>query len=108
MSSYKCYYKWINVNGETFPVEAGNLFEKIRGAAGGKVIDRVLDNPDKYTSWGSVLKWAVGLDYKRQCSPLSLVEECQGSALIGRDLHSVAPPALLCHKEPARASKAPN
>ena len=65
MSSYKCYYKWINVNGETFPVEAGNLFEKIRGAAGGSVIDRVLDNPDKIFSWCSVLKWAVGLDYKR-------------------------------------------
>ena len=29
------------------------------------------------------------------------------STLIGRELHSVAPPALLCHKEPARASKAP-
>ena len=42
-----------------------------------------------------------------QCSPLSLVEECRGFALIGRDVHSVAPPALLCHKEPARASKAP-
>ena len=34
-----------------------------------------------------------------QCSPLSLVEECRGLALIGRDLHSVA--------TPARASKAP-
>ena len=42
-----------------------------------------------------------------QCSPLSLVEECRGSALIGREDHGVAPPALLCHKEPARASKAP-
>ena len=42
-----------------------------------------------------------------QSSPLSLVEECRGSALIGREDHSVATPALLCHKEPARASKAP-
>ena len=42
-----------------------------------------------------------------QCSPLSLVEEYRGLALIGRELHSVATPALLCHKEPARASKAP-
>ena len=41
-----------------------------------------------------------------QCSPLSLVQECRASALIGRELHSVATPALLCHKEPARASKA--
>ena len=41
-----------------------------------------------------------------QCSPLSLVEESRGLALIGRELHSVATPALLCHKEPARASKA--
>ena len=40
-----------------------------------------------------------------QAGPLSLVEECRGSALIGRDLHSDATPALLCHKEPARASK---
>ena len=30
-----------------------------------------------------------------QCSPLSLVEECRGSTLIGRELHSVATPALL-------------
>ena len=29
------------------------------------------------------------------------------STLIDREVHSVAPPALLCHKEPARASKAP-
>ena len=36
-----------------------------------------------------------------QCSPLSLVEECRGLALIGREDHSVAPPALLFHKEPA-------
>ena len=43
-----------------------------------------------------------------QPGPLSLVEECRGSALIGRELHSVARPALLCHKEPARASKAPS
>ena len=35
-----------------------------------------------------------------QPGPLSLVEECRGSALIGRELHNVAPPALLCHKEP--------
>ena len=28
------------------------------------------------------------------------------STLIGREDHSVAPTALLCHKEPARASKA--
>ena len=38
---------------------------------------------------------------------LSLVEECRGLALIGRELHTDATPALLCHKEPARASKAP-
>ena len=44
----------------------------------------------------------------KQPGPLSLVEECRGSALIGRELHSVALPALLCHKEPARASKAPS
>ena len=34
----------------------------------------------------------------RQCSPLSLVEEGRGLALIGRELQSVATPALLCHK----------
>ena len=28
-----------------------------------------------------------------QCSPLSLVEECRGLALIGREVHSVATPA---------------
>ena len=37
-----------------------------------------------------------------QRGPLSLVKECQGLALIGRELHNVAVPALLCHKEPAR------
>ena len=37
-----------------------------------------------------------------QPGPLSLVEECRGSTLIGREDHSVALPALLCHKEPAR------
>ena len=47
------------------------------------------------------------LNFPDQCSPLSLVEECRGSTLIGREDHSVATPALLCHKEPARASKAP-
>ena len=31
------------------------------------------------------------------------IQECRG---IGREVHSVAMPALLCHKEPARASKA--
>ena len=36
-----------------------------------------------------------------QCAPLSLVEIQRGSALIGRELHSGATPALLCHKEPA-------
>ena len=38
---------------------------------------------------------------------LSLVELLHYCPLIGRELHSVATPALLCHKEPARASKAP-
>ena len=34
----------------------------------------------------------------------SLVEECRGLTLIGREVHSVAPPALLiCHNEPAWA-----
>ena len=45
----------------------------------------------------------------RQCSPLPLVELQRASALIGRELQSVATPGLLCHKELARASnsKAP-
>ena len=43
----------------------------------------------------------------RQCSPLSLVEEYRGLALIGREDHSDAPPALLCHKEPARRIQSP-
>ena len=38
----------------------------------------------------------------RQCSPLSLVEECRGLTLIGRKDHSVATQTLLCHKEPTR------
>ena len=42
-----------------------------------------------------------------QPGPLSLVEECRGLALIGRELHSVAAPALLCHKEPARRIQSP-
>ena len=43
-----------------------------------------------------------------QRGPLSLVEECRGLALIGRELHSVATPALLCHKEPARRIQSPH
>ena len=35
----------------------------------------------------------------RQPGPLSLVDECRGSALIGQEDHSVATPALLCHKD---------
>ena len=38
---------------------------------------------------------------RNQPGPLSLVEECRGLALIGQELHSVATPALLSHKEPA-------
>ena len=37
--------------------------------------------------------------YHHQPGPLSLVQECRGLALIGRELHSVATLALLCHKE---------
>ena len=49
-----------------------------------------------------------------KCSPLSLVEVKRGSALIGRELQSVAGasnlmPAILCHKEPGiLRSKAPS
>ena len=42
-----------------------------------------------------------------QQGPLSLVRECRGWALIGRDLHSVAPSAFLCHEEPARRIQSP-
>ena len=45
--------------------------------------------------------------YDDQCSPLSLVEESRGLALIGREVHGVAPPALLCHKEPAHRIQSP-
>ena len=34
-----------------------------------------------------------------------LVEECRGLALIGRELHSVATPALLCNKEPSQGTQ---
>ena len=43
----------------------------------------------------------------RQTAPLSLVQVQRGSALIGRELQSVATPVIVCHKEPVRASKAP-
>ena len=43
-------------------------------------------------------------DISEKKSHLSLVEECRGSSLIGRKDHSVATPALLCHKEPPWAS----
>ena len=42
--------------------------------------------------------------HAQQPGHFSLVEECRGSALIGRELHSVSPQALLCHKEPAGVS----
>ena len=38
---------------------------------------------------------------------LSLVELLHYCPLIGRELHSVASPALLCHKEPAQGNGAP-
>ena len=37
----------------------------------------------------------LGVVTKPQCGPLSLVEAQGGSALIGRELHSVAPPVSL-------------
>ena len=40
-------------------------------------------------------------------SVLADIEVRYWSTLIGREVQSVAPPALVCHKEPARASKAP-
>ena len=60
------------------------------------------DHEDKKQSQSSVVHshWSRNVEAR-----LSLVEECRGLALIGRELHSDAPPALLCHKEPARASK---
>jgi len=63
------YFSWINVNGEgeTIPEEACKLFEKIRGAVGRecKIIDRVLDDPDRNINWDAVLKWKLGMNYKR-------------------------------------------
>ena len=44
------------------------------------------------------------MEKQEQCSPLSMVEVQQSSTLIGRELQSVATPAILCHKEPAWAS----
>ena len=35
----------------------------------------------------------------QQPGPLSLLQECRGFALIDREVHSVANPPLLCHKE---------
>ena len=43
----------------------------------------------------------------KQPGPLSLVEECRGLALIGREVHGVATEGLLCHKEPARRIQSP-
>ena len=37
----------------------------------------------------------AGCVIQEQCGPLSLVESLRGSALIGRKLHSVAPPVSL-------------
>ena len=55
------------MNGETFPEEARKLFERIRGAVGKEsiIVDRVLGDPDEYTSLESELKWKVGMNYKR-------------------------------------------
>ena len=62
---------------------------------------------DPVAFWPGLASVTRGGTAFAQCSPLSLVEECRGLALIGRELHSVATPALLCHKEPAQASKVP-
>ena len=52
-----------------------------------------------------VLLWeSVGPDLG-QSSPLPLVNLKPDSALIGPEVYSVAPPAILCHKELARGKQ---
>ena len=43
------------------------MFEKVRGAVGKdvRIIDRILDDPDANISLEAVLKFSIGLDYKR-------------------------------------------
>ena len=54
-------------------------------------IYRTCLHPEQQIVVEKLIRWG-------QPGPLSLVEECRGLALVGRELHSVA---LLCHKEPA-------
>ena len=62
------------------------------------------------TSLGVSLKgrldFLLVLDIARLCShwSSSYMTDC---ALIGRELHSDATPALLCHKEPAQTTQTP-
>ena len=54
------------------------------------IIELLLQSPFLVQHVGS--KWVLTTF---QCGPLSLVEAQRGSALIGRELHSVAPPVSL-------------
>ena len=64
--------------------------------------DKVFDLVDRTDESWARCRWSDSL------SPGSLTDcEAVFSTLIGREDHDVATPALLCHKEPARASKAP-
>ena len=47
----------------------------------------------------------LGVPWLGNVSRLSLVELLHYCALIGREIHSVAMPALLCYKEPAPATQ---
>ena len=50
---------------------------------------------------------AVALGERYSQAWLSLVKLLHYCALIGRELHSDATPALLCHKEPAQGTQSP-
>ena len=80
-----------DVNTET---EGWTVVQEATARGDPELVQLVLDNRDRARERDSQ-------------ALLSLVQLRLYCALIGRDLHSDATPALLCHKEPARASKAP-
>ena len=76
--------------------------ERIRAASSDQV--RMLVNTQTVSGKFHLASWDLYHQYSgvknlvvRQCSPLSLVQVQRGSALIGRELQSVALEAVLCH-----------
>ena len=95
ISQSKCVYKYRTT---TERLCIYKMSEKTVAPSQGLVRDLINWSQYRQTDWELP---NVDLVSCEQCSPLSLVEIQPGSALIGREVQSVALAVILCHKEPA-------